>query len=311
MRVVFGVNKFRNHIRPVVALGVFDGVHRAHRQILKAAVREAGRIKGTSVAITFYPHPQKKESLYSLSHRLRLIAALGIDICIVIKFTQAILLMTAEDFIKKILHHKIRSWHIYVGENFRFGRGAKGNYKILAKFAPVYNYRLKVFKLIKINNKAVSSTHIRQLISRGKLKDAQDLLLTRVSVLGTVVKGRTLARKLGFPTANINPHHEVLPPSGVYAVEVIYNNKRFRGVCNIGIKPTFSSGKRAPRVIRKKIKNIEVYLFAFRQNIYAKNLEIQFIKKLRNEKKFKSPLLLARQIQKDIEVAEAVISRHQ
>lgn len=275
----------------MVTLGVFDGVHLGHRIILKAAVDKAKRIKGTSMVVTFWPDPHKEKSLYSLEHRLRLMDSIGIEVCIIINFSNKFSIISAEDFIKDILVNKIGAEYIYVGRNFRFGRRAKGNFRTLEELSRRDNFKLKVFDIIKIDNQTISSTYIRRLITRGKLDAASKLLSRPVSVLGTVIKGTSLASRLGFPTANINPHHEVLPPSGVYAVSVILNHKNFKGVCYIGSKPTFK---------RSIEKHIEVYIFNFRKNIYGKYLEIHFIKKIREEKKFSSPESLAWQIKKDI-----------
>ena len=214
MEVIHGLNGIRKFRKPVVALGVFDGVHLAHQHILKSAVRIAGKTGGKSIALTFDPHPQREDSLYSLEHRIRLIARLGIDVCIVINFTRRFSHIKAEDFIRNILVRKIGSAYIIVGSNFRFGMRAKGDIRLLGEFAKLYNFRLKVSREVNLNNRLISSTFIRKSILAGNLMMAQKLLGRRVSILGNVVKGASLARKLGFPTANINVHHEVVPPLG-------------------------------------------------------------------------------------------------
>lgn len=300
MKVIYGIDKIKKYKRPVAALGVFDGVHIGHRHILKAAVNKARVINGTAVAVTFYPDPQKEQSLYSLKHRLRLISELGIDACVIIKFTPAFSRMKAQDFIREIIAQKINARFIYVGKNFRFGKSAKGGAKLLKRLAKAYNYKLKTFEVIRRKRQPVSSTYIRNLITSGNLTLARKLLSRPVTVLGTVVKGISLARQIGFPTANINPHHEILPPSGVYAVKVVLNNKIFRGICNIGRKPTLPQ--------YRSEKHVEVYIFNFNRNIYGKDLEIQFIKKIRNEKKFPSLRHLAGQIIKDIKKAKEILS---
>lgn len=299
MKVIYGINKIRNFKKPVVALGVFDGVHLGHQRILKATVDTARRIKGTGMVVTFCPDPHREQSIYSLEHRLRLIGAIGIDACIVIRFDKAFSKISAEDFIKNIIVKKIGAGDIYVGRNFRFGRKGKGDFKSLIKLSSFYNFKVRVFDIIKINNRVISSTYIRRLITGGKLKEAARLLSRPVSILGTVIKGASLASKLGFPTANIDPHHEVLPPSGIYAVTIIFNNKKFKGTCYIGSKPTFSLGKQ---------KHIEVYIFNFKKNIYGKYLEIQFIRKIRDDRKFNSAESLATQIKKDIAKSRKVFS---
>ena len=298
MQVIYGLKQVRKFRKPVVALGVFDGVHSGHRKILKSAVAFARRIKGSSVVLTFWPHPQKKESLYSLEHRLRLIGEQGVDVCIVVDFNKRFASIPAGDFVKDILFAKINARYVYVGKNFRFGKNATGDFKILNKLSKACNFKLKTFEVITKNNLPISSTHIRELIKKGDLGNAEKLLSHPVSILGTVIKGSSLGSRLGFPTANINPHHEVIPPDGVYAVKVIFDNKEFGGACYIGWRPTFRqwkiySGLRAQR-------SIEVHIFNFNKNIYGKYLEIRFIKKIREEKKFVNPSFLAAQIKKDL-----------
>lgn len=301
MRVIYGLNQIKRFKKPVVAIGVFDGLHQGHREILKATVTKARRLKGTSIVLTFYPHPQKEKSLYSLEHRLRLITRLGIDVCIIIKFNKKFANISAVDFIKNILIKRINAHYVYVGKNFSFGRNAEGNFKTLEKLSKIFGFRLKVFKVVKTKNKTVSSTYIRDLIKKGQLAAAQKLLTRPVSILGTVIKGGSLAKKLGFPTANIDPHHEIIPPSGVYAVRVILNNKKLNAICNIGVRPTFKPSDE---------RHIEVHIFNFQKNIYGKYLEIQFIKKIRAERKFASMQSLGRQIKKDIRITQEIFSCH-
>lgn len=302
MEVIYGLNKINKFKRPVVALGVFDGVHRGHRYILKKAVKKAQGINGVSVAVSFHPHPQGKESLYSLEHRLKLISELGINVCIVIRFNRAFSAVSADDFIRDILVDRIGALYIYIGKNFRFGKYAQGDYKLLDRFSKIYGYSVKAFNVIKVNHRVISSTYIRKLITQGNLNAAGKLLQKPVTILGTVIKGIALGRRLGFPTANINPHHEILPPAGVYLVKAVLNNESLDGICNIGNKPTVL------KIYRNKQKYIEVYIFDFNKNIYGKNLEIKFIHKIRDEKKFPSLKLLSAQIQKDIISAKKLLS---
>ncbi len=307
MKIIYGVNNVKRFKKPVVALGVFDGVHKGHRFIIKEAVKKARQINGTSVILTFHPHPQKEQSLYSLAHRLRLIEKLGINVCIVIKFNSAFSKISAADFIKNIVIAKIGANFIYVGKNFKFGKSAFGDYRLLNKLAGPYNFKLKVFDIIKTNHLVISSTYIRKLIKQGNLSAAEKLLQRPVAVFGTVIKGISLAKKLGFPTANIDPHHEVIPPSGVYVVRIVLENRIFYGVCNIGIKPTLLT--KPDELGGGPQKHVEVYIFDFNRNIYGKDLEIQFIRKIRDEVKFASIILLARQIQKDIDSSRKIVPK--
>ncbi len=283
-------------------MGVFDGLHRGHRNILQSAVKKAANIKGISIVLTFSPHPRKKESLYSLEHRLRLISELGIDACIVINFSRDFAKVSASDFIAKILVEKIGASFVYVGKNFRFGHNAVGNDKLLKSMAKRYNFGLKIFNVVKSKGLAISSTVIRRLIKKSKIKEAQMLLGRKVSVLGSVIAGSRLGRILGFPTANINPHHEVIPPSGIYAVQIILSGKKYNGACYIGRRPTFH--------LKNKPIRIEVHIFDFHKNIYGKFLEIQFVKLIRKDKKFHSVKDLLLQIKKDIISCRRILKHH-
>lgn len=316
MKVVSGIGKIKKIRHSVVTLGVFDGLHLGHLRILKETVRYAKQIKGKSVVITFSPHPQRQCNLYSLDHRIRLFKKIGIDICVVIRFTDYFSKIPAPKFIKNFLIKKIHPNCVFVGENFTFGKDARGNPLLLKKYADTYNFKLKIFPVYNLEGKPISSTYIRQLILGGRLSKAARLLGRPVSILGTVVKGSRLARHLGFPTANIRAHHEVLPPSGVYITRVNFHNEKLKGICYIGGKPTFErqkvkpafpappAGGRQAGCKRQNTKHIEVHIFGFNKNLYRKDLEIQFIKKIRNEKNFASVQLLAQQVKKDINLAQ-------
>jgi riboflavin kinase/FMN adenylyltransferase len=300
MKIIYGLNRIRRFKKPVVAMGVFDGVHRGHKEILCSAVNKAHAINGISIALTFCPHPQKKDSLYSLQHRLRLILELGVDVCIVIDFKKSFARMKAEDFTKKVLVNKINAKYIYVGSNFRFGRNASGDLSLLYDLGKSYGFQAKGFKILKSGGRAISSTLIRNLIRNGRINDAAKLLGRHVSILGTVIKGTAIGRILGFPTANIDPHHEVIPALGIYAVNVILRGKRLKGVCYVGKRPTLG--------LKNKKISVEVYILNFCKNIYGEYIEIQFIKRIREDKKFPSLSLLVNQIQKDIFSAEKILS---
>lgn len=299
MKIIYGIDKIQKFKKPVVALGVFDGVHLGHQRILKAAADKARRINGTSVVVTFWPDPHREKSLYSLEHRLRLIEAVGIDVCVVVRFTKAFSGMPAEDFVKGILSGKLAARYVYVGKNFRFGKLGRGDFRRLRSLSRAYNFTLRAFDMVKINGRPVSSTLIRKLITAGKINIARRLLARPVSVLGTVIKGDSLAARLGFPTANINPRHEILPPPGIYAAFVIYNAGRFEGVCYVGTRPTFA---------KKAQKRVEAHIFDFKKHIYGKDLEIQFMKKIRDDKRFASGESLSSQIKKDVSSAKEFFS---
>jgi riboflavin kinase/FMN adenylyltransferase len=301
MIVINKINKIRRFKNPVVALGVFDGLHRGHRSILQSVVSKARRIDGTSIVLTFSPHPQRQESLYSLKHRLRLISELNVDVCIVINFNAGFARMSADNFISRILVERLGCRFIYIGENFHFGRGGLGDHRLLSIRAREDKFGLKIFRVVKSGGRPISSTVIRRLIKDAEIKEAEKLLGRRVSVLGSVIRGSRLARVLGFPTANINPHHEVIPAPGIYAVRIILAAKEYDGICYIGRRPTVG--------IKKNPIQIEVHIFDFHKNIYGQFMEIQFVKLIRPDKKFASLRDLSIQIEKDIILCRNILKR--
>jgi riboflavin kinase/FMN adenylyltransferase len=298
MQVVTDLKNLSGCFKSVVAVGVFDGVHKAHRLIITSAVKLARQRKAKALVLTFWPHPQGQASLNSLAHRLRLIEELKADICVVIRFNRNFAKTSAEDFVKDILVKRLNAGVVFIGENFRFGRNAEGDVQLLEKLSLFYGFVVRSFKVFKTGRAVISSTLIRKLISSGELKAAERILMRPVSVLGTVIKGASLGAKLGFPTANISAHHEVLPPAGIYAVRVVVNMRNYSGICYIGKRPTFHSDK----------QSIEVHIFNFKKNIYGQDLEIQFLRKIRGEKKFAHPQALIKQIKKDIVKAKVFFS---
>jgi len=293
MKVFFGLPHSFRRPRPVVAIGVFDGVHTAHRRILAAAAARAKEIKGTSVALTFCPHPQGQKSLYSLEHRLKLIAECGIDVCVVLDFSATLAGLSPEEFLRGIVAGKLKTRCVYVGGNFRFGRGASGNVRLLRSLGRRLGFEVRVFPRVRVGGSPVSSTLIRKYILSGRLAEAASLLGRPVSVYGTVIKGDRLGTRLGFPTANIDPHHEVLPPAGIYSVKAFLDGREeIGGICYIGTRPTL--GEHRPE------KRVEAHLFDIKSDLYGRNVLINFISKVRNDRKFPSLEALKKQIAEDI-----------
>ncbi len=273
-----------------VTIGIFDGVHKGHQVILKKVLKEAKRSRLKSVVITFNPHPVNvlKSSaeiplLMSLEHRVRLIKKMGVDYFFVERFTKSFSKLSPEDFIKNILIDKLNLKALVTGENFLFGFKEKGDVRLLKRLSKLYNFKLYSIPPLEIEGDYVSSTRIRKAIERGDLLLASKLLGRPVTILGTVVKGKRLGRKIGFPTANIDPHHEAIPPSGVYSVDIALDGKLYRGILNISTH-----------------KIIEAHIFDFNKDIYGRDIEVIFKKKIRDEKKFKSLEALKKQIQSDI-----------
>ena len=308
MEVINGLKALRGQVKgSVVTVGVFDGLHIGHRTIIRKVVAAARKAKLASVVITFDPHPakvlksaQKVPSLISLKHRIRLIEELGIDTLLVVKFTAPFSRLTSEKFVKNILVDKFRIKEIFTGENFYFGKGAAAGIEILRGMSRCYGFKVTTVKPFRALGHVVSSSFIRQLILQGRLDEAARLLSRPVSVFGTVVKGSGIARGLGCPTANINPHHEVVPPRGVYAVKARVGKRELRGILNIGFRPTFYGS-------RDEEPTIEVHIFDFKDDLYNKDIEVYFVKKIRDERKFGSSATLIEQIKTDMDIARAIL----
>ncbi|MBI4974488.1 MAG: bifunctional riboflavin kinase/FAD synthetase [Candidatus Omnitrophica bacterium] len=311
MKVFRGTKDIENNIRDTIAtIGVFDGVHIGHRRIIKEVVKRSKVLNLKSVVVTFDPHPLKVlnpsanvPSLASLEHRRALIAELGVDYLVILKFTRSLSKLSPEIFINNILIDKLSIKEIYVGENFYFGRGAKAGIETLKKWSIKFGFTVKVFKPIQTKGRIISSTLIRRLIVNGDIRKASHFLGRPVSILGTVVKGSSRGRIMGYPTANIDPHHEAIPPSGVYAVRVRYKNKFLKGILNIGVRPTFFKAKGS----EEREPTIEVHIFGFDKRIYGEDIEVIFIKKLRDEKRFKDRYDLIRQIRRDERMARNIL----
>ncbi|MBU1148080.1 MAG: bifunctional riboflavin kinase/FAD synthetase [Candidatus Omnitrophica bacterium] len=277
------------------SIGIFDGVHRGHQKILKKLYKETSRNNAKSLLITFDPHPRnilksKIPLLISLSHRLTLIKDFGIDFLKVIRFTRKFSRLSGDEFITKILMRKFKIDILVLGENFSFGHKGRGAAALLKR----YGFKVFEVKALKSKGRSISSTRIRQKIEKGDLRNASLMLGRPVTVFGTVVKGRRVGRRLGFPTANIDPHHEAIPPSGVYSVDAKISNRIHKGILNIGTRPTFGENIDP---------TIELHVFNFKKTIYRKDVEIIFKRKIRNERRFKSVEALRKQIQKDIRKA--------
>ncbi|MFH1777599.1 MAG: bifunctional riboflavin kinase/FAD synthetase [Candidatus Omnitrophota bacterium] len=280
----------------VLTIGIFDGLHCGHQKLLRFVKKIAKASKMISAVMTFQPHPLKilnrlnyPPLLISVEHRLNLIEQFGIDVCFVIKFTRRFSKITPERFIEDFLIKRLNVRYLVVGEDFNFAKDKKGTVQFLKKIENANRLKMYVLSSVKYSQKKISSTRIRHLIEKGKLGIAAKLLGRPVSVLGTVISGSGRGKKLGFPTANIDPHHEAIPPSGVYVVKLKYENKFYRAMLNIGQRPTFSC----------KNNVIEVHIFNFKRNIYGENIEIFFLKKLRDERKFKNLNYLKRQLARD------------
>ncbi|RJP86049.1 MAG: bifunctional riboflavin kinase/FAD synthetase [Desulfobacteraceae bacterium] len=295
--------------RPVVTIGNFDGVHKGHQAIFHQVIEKAESIKGTSVAMTFEPHPmrvlKKKKSppLITLyEQKKELIAKTGIDVFICIPFDKDFAAITARRFIEDILVKTIGLSAIVIGNDYSFGKDRKGNVAFLRQHADRFGYEVIVADWIPGSLKTadrISSTRIRETVMAGKVDEVAQLLGRYYQIRGKVVSGRNRGgRLLGFPTANINLIDELCPKAGVYAVTVECQDKKYQGVANIGYSPTFDD----------HIFTVEVHLLDFSGDLYDQDIRVNFIQRIRNEKKFGGLDELSAQITKDIQTARDILS---
>ncbi|OHB82322.1 MAG: riboflavin biosynthesis protein RibF [Planctomycetes bacterium RIFCSPHIGHO2_02_FULL_38_41] len=306
METIYGLKKLTRKINhPVVTIGMFDGVHRGHQKIIESVIHTAIEKKGESVVLTFDRHPKNAienrphSFITSLKHRLFLLERLCVDLTIVLEFDRKFAQITAEDFIHKILVDMLGVKYIVLGFNCHFGKNRAGDIKLVNKLASKYGYEVYEYPPVFYRGQIISSTAIRHAILDGDLEKAEGMLGRPVSILGTVVKRTGRGTTLGFPTANLDLHHEVRPPRGVYATKVRLGDRDYPALTNIGLRPTFA---REAFSSEDETLEIEVHILGFQESLYGHDLEIQFLFKIRDEIKFKTSEELTAQIENDKEV---------
>ena len=286
--------------RPLhVAIGVFDGVHLGHQRVIGQARQDAGKDEA-AVVVTFDPHPARvlhpdkaPPLLTSLPHKLQLIEQLGVDAVLVLTFDDAFAATTAEQFIAQLAAPSHRLRQVCIGARFHFGHNRTGNARLLERLAPSAGFlATEVPAVTTPDGESISSSAVRQHILYGRLDRAASMLGRPFSLLGTVETGDHRGESLGFPTANLNPHNEVLPPDGVYAARVVLGTQSLIGVVNIGLRPTF------PHATPGRL--VEVHILDFTGNLYRRDVEVILVHKLRGEQQFPDADALRHQIRADI-----------
>lgn len=304
MKIINGIEKpLKQNSWPVVTLGVFDGVHKGHLQVINKTVSWAKEKRGESIVLTFSKSPKvvlgKRPSsiITSLEHRLNIFETLGVDSTIVMEFNDDVANIKADHFIKDVLHNWIGVKGVVLGYNCSFGKDSKGNKSVVFSLSKQYGYEVYSCEPVKLDGQIISSTLIRESIMQGDLKRAEAMMGRPVTILGTVVSGSKRGSKVLFPTANLDLHHEVMPPRGVYGTIAQLNNKEFYAITNIGIRPTFEA---EPFVSNNNLQTVvEVHILDFTGSIYGQDLEVRFVSKIREERKFNSIKELKNQIEKD------------
>lgn len=306
MRLIEDLSDFPSNIKTVVTSGTFDGVHLGHQKILKqvAKMAEEGGMK--SVVLTFWPHPrfvlhqddQTLKLLTTFEEKAKLIEETGIDYIVRIPFTEEFSHLEPADFVNKVLVHHLNTAKLVIGYDHHFGRDRKGNLEFLLEHSEEFGFDVMEISRHDIDDVGVSSTKIRLALQEGRVDEAKNLLGRYYSLTGQVVEGDRLGRTIGYPTANIwvPEGYKLIPDGGVYATRLKFKGLMLEGMTNVGIRPTVNGSQ----------KRIEVNIFNFDEQIYSEELELFFIKKVRDEIKFDGLEMLTQQLALDKEVIQEI-----
>jgi riboflavin kinase/FMN adenylyltransferase len=293
----------------VVAIGVFDGVHLGHQSIIRSAVAAASRIGGVAAVVTFYPHPESilrprraPVTLTLPARKAELLESLGIEEVVTVKFDQEFAQLSPESFCRLVLSHRLDTKIVFVGENFRFGRLGAGTAADLAAYGRTHGFGVESVSLVDYGGVAVSSTRIRDLLRAGDPLQAGKLLGRPHRVEGTVMSGVGRGRELKAPTANLAfPRETALPRLGVYATcSTVDGERSYRSVTSVGTNPTFESTRKV---------RVETLLLDFNGDLYGRHVAVDFLERIRGQKKFSDAHALAERIGKDIELAREIHQR--
>lgn len=304
MQVHSDFSAFQHVKNPIVTIGTFDGVHMGHRSILNRITELAREQNGESVVLTFTPHPRtvlfpEDHGITLLSdtkEKRKLMAECGIDHLIEFPFTLEFARKSAFEYVRDLLVVGIHAHTVVIGYDHRFGRGREGNYETLLELADTFQFAVEEIPAKLIHESEISSTKIRTAIQEGDFAYANSALGGLYGLRGEVVTGEQKGRTIGFPTANIKISDplKLIPSNGVYQVQVCVEGKEYKGAMNIGVRPTVSS---------EAVRSLEVHIVAFDEDIYGKEIEVKFLRKIRNEHKFESFDALKEQIARDVQEA--------
>ena len=287
MKIIQTISNFNSLEKTVVTIGTFDGIHIGHQKILKDLIETAKKENKKSVLLTFFPHPrmvlQKEvtiQLLNTIEEKSSLLEKMGLDYLIIHPFSKEFSRLTALDFVRDILVNQLNTSRLIIGYDHHFGKNREGNIHQLKEYSSLYDFNVEEIPAQDIDNVSVSSTKIRNALQEGSLKTANNYLGYNYMLNGTVVNGKSLGGKIGFPTANleVNETYKLIPKTGVYIIKTVIDSVLFYGMMNIGFRPTVSG----------KDQTIEAHLFNFNKDLYGKNLCLELLYFLRKEKKFDS-----------------------
>lgn len=305
MRLIRGLHHIQSRHRGAIAtLGTFDGVHLGHRQMIQHVVAAAKAQQAPSLVMIFEPHPSEyfqetpPARITTLREKCAQLEKLGVDYVLCLHFNQKLSQLSAHDFVQQLLVDKLGVKAVMVGDDFRFGHQRQGDFALLKSLGDSLGFEAWQQATIAENGERVSSSRVREALKQGDFELAERLLGRPYSMLGRVYEGDKRGRLLGYPTANINPKRKVVPIRGVFAVEIQGLDKPYAGMANLGTRPTVSGTKTL----------LEVNIFDFKQDIYGRWLDIVFIEKIRDEKRFESLDALKAQIANDEQTVKGVMS---
>ncbi len=307
VKVYKGLDEFEKLESAIVTTGTFDGVHQGHRKILNRLIEVAKKNKGESVLLTFFPHPRMVlqpdsdlKLINTIDEKIELLRQVGIDHLIIHPFTREFSRTTSLEFVRDLLVNKIGTTKLVIGYDHHFGRNREGSFEHLKEFGPIYGFEVEEISVQDVDNVNVSSTKVRKALEDGEVDLASNYLGYPFFIHGVVVHGQKNGRELGYPTANLeiqNPY-KLIPANGIYAVKVEVGGKLFRGMLNIGTRPTMELGGDI---------SVEVHIFDFKESIYGQELTVSFIKRIRSEKKFETRDALIAEMEKDQVKAEHIL----
>lgn len=299
MKVFHDLEKLPKFQNAVITVGTFDGVHKGHQRIISKLNSLAKKHDGESILITFHPHPRfvlnpndtSLKLINTLEEKISLLKHYGIDNLVIVPFTKAFSELSAEEYVTDFLLKNFHPKVIAIGYDHQFGKGRKGNIELLKEYQSENHFEIERIEKEELDDITISSTKIRNALENGEVDLAFELMNHPYFIEGKVVKGKQLGRTIGFPTANIEipVPYKLIPKTGVYAVKVLVKNQEYKGMLNIGLKPTFKENE----------LTTEVNIFDFNKVIYNETISVQFIAFLRNEIKFNSLEDLKNQLEKD------------
>ena len=290
-----------------LTIGVFDGIHRGHREIIHRLVTSAHANGAPAILLTFEPHPasvlsgQEIKCLTTPQERADLLGKLGVDIVITQSFTRDLAAATALEYMSR-LRQALDLKHLLVGYDFALGRGREGSPNRLAEIGRELGYEVEVIQAISDESGVISSTEIRKLVATGNVSEAAQLLGYHYPLGGEVIRGAGRGRTINFPTANIDyPNRKVIPSNGIYACWARLGDEKFMAATNIGFNPTFTPERQTP--------SLEAYLLDFDRDIYGQHIKLEFVSRIRNELKFNSVQALIWKIQEDVDKTRELLSK--